>query len=272
MSIKLILFSLLFLFFGNDTYFTKKSQSHSPKIIIAVFAHADDETNIAPLLSNYARKGYLVYLVVATNGNKGIKEHAGIPAGDSLAKTRKTELICTAQTLKIQPPIFLEFNDGTLANSTSSADLSFLLLNLFEKIKPDAVITWGPEGGYGHTDHRMVHNIVSEIFQSGKSSWPQQLFYTGIPTEHKTAQSTFSTPTIKWLFENWKTVKKEWLTVRIKCDEQDWLVSQQALRCNQSQFTAAEMEEAQLLLKKISKDTIYLRPFLPSQKISTTLF
>mgnify|MGYP006174579807 CR=1 FL=1 len=34
---------------------------------------------------------------------------------------------------------------------------------LLSELKPDAVVTWGPDGVTGHTDHRMISNIVTEF-------------------------------------------------------------------------------------------------------------
>lgn len=55
--------------------------------LVAVFAHPDDETHVAPLLARYAREGARILLVIATDGRRGANRHAGIPAGDSLAKS-----------------------------------------------------------------------------------------------------------------------------------------------------------------------------------------
>ncbi len=54
------------------------------KIILAIFAHPDDEGAIGTVLAKYA-KSHKVYIVIATDGRYGIRDHAGIPEGDSLA-------------------------------------------------------------------------------------------------------------------------------------------------------------------------------------------
>ena len=51
-----------------------------PRTLLAIFAHADDETIIAPLLSRYAREGVRVHLAIATNGDKGVREGKTLPA------------------------------------------------------------------------------------------------------------------------------------------------------------------------------------------------
>src|SRR6266550_4817140 len=59
------------------------SQQNRP--VLAVFAHPDDERVVAPLLARLAREGREVHLVIATDGSKGVRPHAGIPAGPQLA-------------------------------------------------------------------------------------------------------------------------------------------------------------------------------------------
>src|SRR5215472_16440924 len=76
-----------------------------PRVILAVFAHPDDETTVSPMLARYAREGVKVYLAIATKGEKGANEHAGIPAGEPLANVRREEIVCACKQLGIEPPI-----------------------------------------------------------------------------------------------------------------------------------------------------------------------
>ena len=56
--------------------------------VLAVFAHPDDERIVGPLIHRLTREGREVHLVIATDGSKGVREHAGIPAGTALADAR----------------------------------------------------------------------------------------------------------------------------------------------------------------------------------------
>src|SRR6476661_2983500 len=75
------------------------------RTLLAVFAHPDDETLVAPVLSRYAREGAHVVLVIATDGRRGAADWTGVPAGDSLATVRASEARCSARALGIEPPI-----------------------------------------------------------------------------------------------------------------------------------------------------------------------
>ncbi len=87
------------------------SKENKSKVIMAIFAHPDDETTIGPVLAKYA-ENHEVYLVVATDGSFGVTDHAGIPAGDSLVNIRTRETKCACEKLGINPPQFLGAQDG----------------------------------------------------------------------------------------------------------------------------------------------------------------
>src|SRR5262245_34816000 len=81
-------------------------RSEPQRVLLAVFAHPDDEIAAGPALARYAREGANVYVAIAARGEKGAFPHAGIPAGDELAKIRREEAICSCQQLGIKPPEF----------------------------------------------------------------------------------------------------------------------------------------------------------------------
>ena len=80
-------------------------------MLLAVFAHPDDESTVSAVLAKYAAAGVKVYLATATDGRLGVNEHAGIPAGDALAAARVLELKCTTEKLGINPPIMFGLYD-----------------------------------------------------------------------------------------------------------------------------------------------------------------
>ena len=46
---------------------------------------------------------------------------------------------------------------------------------LFAEIRTEVVIAFGPEGAYGHPDHRQAGDAVSQVVQSGTEGAPRQL-------------------------------------------------------------------------------------------------
>jgi LmbE family N-acetylglucosaminyl deacetylase len=162
--------------------------AEAPHTLLAVFAHPDDETLVAPLLAAYARRGVRVHLAIVTDGEKGTQVHAGIPAGPELAKVRAEEARCSARALGIEPPMLLGFKDGELGKQgrppwAPLAEVQTEIAKVLQRVRPDAVITFGPEGAYGHPDHRLVGAVVTQLVQASADGAPARLFYPGFPKD-----------------------------------------------------------------------------------------
>ena len=236
-----------------------------PKTIMALFSHPDDEavTGVSSLLSKYAREGHTVYLAIATNGDLGVNEHAAIPAGDSLATKRAAEAACTCQALQIKPPVLLGLGDGTLAKDFTAAPLRQKLDSMLQLYQPDVLITWGPDGGYGHMDHRLVHNVAHELVQAKDYLSHTQLWFAGIPADRFAKMPELKSPGTKWMYGAWKPVRNELLDVRAPIDSIDLERGIAAMRCHWSQFTAAEMDDNESWMRAMSPDTVFLRSLQP---------
>ncbi len=238
---------------------------------MAFFAHADDELVVSPILSKYAKEGVNVFLVIVTDGSKGVEVHAHIPAGDSLAQVRSDEAACAAAALGINPPILLNYEDNNLVSRSSIYSLDEKIDSLLKKYRPDVVITWGPDGGYGHPDHRMVSNLVTEVVQRDIYAPLRQLLYVGFLRETLISAPKLNTVQANRFRENFHTTQKKFLTYRIPYDEEDLQVSRKSLGCYKSQFTPKVMDEIFILLAQ-NKGTLYLRPWYDSNKIRTDVF
>ena len=206
-----------------------------------MFAHPDDETIVAPALSHAARNGATVYLIVATDGRRGVSKHAGIPAGDSLAKVRAGEARCSAAALGAQPPVMLGFEDAGLAvlSPWPGEPLDRMekrVDSTLRALHPDVVLTWGPEGGYGHQDHRLVGDVVTQVFQKGAVG-SARLLYVGF-----TADRIAGAP--RWYGSRVYPTAPALLTTRIAFDEQDHAAARRAIACHKSQATEADMNES----------------------------
>src|SRR4026208_1300140 len=80
----------------------RSAQAQARRPVLAVFAHPDDERIIGPLLSRLARGGRETHLVIATDGSKGVRDFAKIPAGAELAAARVKEANCAATRLGVR--------------------------------------------------------------------------------------------------------------------------------------------------------------------------
>ncbi|MDX1617933.1 MAG: PIG-L family deacetylase [Balneolaceae bacterium] len=246
------------------------NESLQDQTILAIFAHPDDEMTIGPALSKWAREGHRVYLALATDGRFGAAEHFGIPAGDSLAAVRTEEIRCAANKLGIEPPRLIGLRDGFAHRqavlSDAMADFQRLheaVYGLFEELQPDVVITWNPGGGYGHPDHRIVSNIVTEVYQlgGGKVEWPRELLYTGMPSDRLHSVPNATEPAVQWFIDSWHVVSPKYLPVRIAYTPEDMQNARASLRCHASQFTEPDMEEISELLNHVYNGAVTFRPW-----------
>lgn len=239
------------------------------RTLVAVFAHPDDETLVAAALAHYARLGAKVYLVTVTDGRKGTSTHAKIPAGDSLAKVRADETRCSARALGIQPPILLGFEDAGLAVLSPWPGepidrLATRLDTLFRELRPDAVITWGPEGGYGHQDHRLVGDAVMQLFQAGAVAPSARLFFAGF-----TADRTTTAPL--WFGHHIYPTAPSLLTASVAIDDSDRAAARRALSCHWSQATPEEMNESFAAMRHLWRDELRFQEWRGGRR-STGLF
>lgn len=233
--------------------------------LLAVFAHPDDERVVGPLLSKLARKGQEVHLVIATDGSKGVRDYAGIPAGPQLAAARAKEAACAAKQLGVHQLHMIGMEDGSLgASMTNLADLRTKLSAIVDRVQPEVIITFGPEGGTGHPDHRLIGNVTTEIVQADKRHRTISLFYASLPTE-RLRSAPPSMPTVSGVAE-------ELLTTRVPVDEQDILAARKSFACHATQYTAAEMSAINRTLSHVWNGFAYLRPFNGSLRDPIAMF
>ena len=251
---------MMFLCYSN-------AEAQSNKVILAIFAHPDDESIVSPVLAKYAAAGATVYLVVATDGRYGSNDHAKIPEGDTLAGVREKEIACAAQSLGVKPPILLGAHDqmkaqeGFDANQAQFDLIRNKVSELFTTLKPDVVITWGPSGWTSHSDHRLVGAIVTEVFQTKVWGRPSNIFYPELATG-TVANSPFPVATADSAF----------LPVRIPLSTADYDKAAASLRCHKSQYTQEQFESLGKLAWESRKGVIYFRPFIQKKKYQTSLF
>src|SRR6476469_6372117 len=181
--------------------------------IVAIFAHPDDERVIGPLLSRLAREGRETHLVIATDGSKGTRDFAKIPAGAELAAARTKEATCAANRLGVRKLHLLGLPDGGLASFESLGKLRTALAAIIDSLKPAAIITFGPEGGTGHPDHRLVGDVTTQVVQGDSRYSNIDVLYASLPTERlRTAPR--ANPTVNGVAE-------ALLTVRVPFEQRD---------------------------------------------------
>jgi len=135
----------------------------SPRIL-AIFAHPDDETFLAGgTLAKCAARGWEVFLLCATHGEAGKRGEYTQLTPEEFARVRQQELEAAASALGIQRPLFLDCADQQLARDCW-ASATQEIIRAIRRIRPEVVITFGPDGISGHPDHVALSQIVTTAF------------------------------------------------------------------------------------------------------------
>ena len=229
------------------------SQAQKPRPIVAVFAHPDDERVIGPLLSKLAREGRETHIVIATDGAKGVRDFAHIPAGPELAAERVKEANCAAKRLGVRRLHLLGLPDAGLASFDALGTMRTALVAIIDSIKPAAIITFGPEGGTGHPDHRLVGDVVTQIVQADSRFRTVDLLYASLPTE-RLRSAPRASPTVNGMAQ-------ALLTVRVPFEPKDLVAGREEFACHRTQYAPAEMDSVNAYLAHAWKGMVWLRPW-----------
>lgn len=152
-----------------------------PQRILLTHAHPDDEScatggTIARLIA----EGHDVTVVTCTQGEQGkiavpALQHLHVDQDDALGPQRAAELAGAMTALSVTDHRYLggsgHFRDsgrmGIAANDRAdafwSADLDVageMMAAIIREIRPDVVITYDTNGGYGHPDHIQTHRVT----------------------------------------------------------------------------------------------------------------
>ncbi len=141
--------------------------------LLAVFPHPDDETlGLGSTLVRYSTEGIETYLVCATRGERGWFESEGPdPGWEGVARIRQAELKCAAEYLGLHEVNFLDYIDGDV-DQAKPEEIIGKIVSHIRRIKPQVVVTFGPDGSYGHPDHIALSQFTnSAIVVAADSSY-----------------------------------------------------------------------------------------------------
>ena len=200
-----------------------------PQMVLAVFAHPDDELVVAPALAALARQGARVTVIHATDGDQG-PGVTDLPRGEQLGQVRKMEAACALDALGVTSRAAFNLGDGQLgvAAHRDGSPARRLADDLASYLgQADLVITWGPDGGYGHADHRMVSAVVTQLVQAIAADDRPTLLYPGIRAG--------SLPPVPEM-QAWAVTDPALLTEKITYSTSDLAATRTAAQCHKSQF------------------------------------
>ena len=148
--------------------------SHS---LLAIFAHPDDETfGLAGCFAMYRSRGIHCALITASCGEAGeISDLVHIDPKD-LCDTRADELRAAMKAVDVDDVDILGYADGKVRQADPD-EITGKIVRFIRKIRPDVIVTFGPEGIYGHPDHIAVHKYATRAFHEAAlaANYPEQL-------------------------------------------------------------------------------------------------
>ena len=191
--------------------------------LLLVHAHPDDETiTTGATMARYAAEGAHVTLVTCTLGEEGeilVPELAGLAAdqADQLGGYRIGELTAALAALGVRDQRFLggtgRYRDSGMIGTPQNdhprafwrADPEVAARELAEvvrEIRPQVVITYDPDGLYGHPDHIQAHRVTMRAIELASDTWrvlkvywpsePRSLLARGIDTFAGSAENPFA--------------------------------------------------------------------------------
>jgi LmbE family N-acetylglucosaminyl deacetylase len=122
--------------------------------LLVSFAHPDDESmGMGGTLAKYAAQGVETYCLCASRGEKGwFGPEEQNPGPQKLGQIRTKELESAVKELGMVGLEFLGYIDGEVDQANPAEIIRKIVLHI-RSIRPDVVVTFPPDGNYGHPDH-----------------------------------------------------------------------------------------------------------------------
>ncbi len=198
--------------------------------LLVVFAHPDDESmGIGGTIFRHSSAGVEVHLVCATKGGDGWQ---GRPAGarkDQLTAIRAAELERAAAALDVASVELWDYPDGGVS-ACDPEEISDRIRASAGRLNPDAVITWGPDGGYGHPDHIAIGACADGALKD--SGTPVYHFVVDLETAERMRSALRS----RGLGDGLPTVGQPWVSVAFRLSPEEVEAKRQAVLCHLSQL------------------------------------
>jgi N-acetyl-1-D-myo-inositol-2-amino-2-deoxy-alpha-D-glucopyranoside deacetylase len=165
--------------------------------LLFVHAHPDDETiNNGVTIARYAGLGAEVTVLTCTLGEEG--EVIGdrwacltVDHADQLGGYRVGELTAALGCLGVSGPRFLGgagcWRDSGMVGAPRRRQTRFAdadpdwacnqLADVLAELRPHVVVTYDPDGGYGHPDHIQAHRVTTAAVAAVAERWRVPKFY-----------------------------------------------------------------------------------------------
>lgn len=219
--------------------------------LMAVLAHPDDESmGFGGTLAKYAAEGVETAVVCATRGDAG--RYMGHPQGDAahpgaarLAEIRAQELRAASKVLGVRDVVLLDYRDQQL-DRADAAEIVPRLAAHVRRFRPDVLMTFGPDGGYGHPDHIAISQfataavVAAASAADGPAHAVAKLYYLAWPTSAWEAFEAAFRRLVSAVDGQERQARPwpDWAITTVIDTRAVWETAWQAVSCHQSQVTA----------------------------------
>lgn len=150
--------------------------------LLGVWAHPDDEAYLsAGLMASATRAGRRVVVVTATDGEHGTPDPDRWPPR-RLVRRRRRELAASLAAVGVREHHRLGYPDGGCADVGANRAMAELAA-VIDELRPDTIVTFGPDGMTGHPDHRAVSDWTTAAWRAHRPE--ARLWYaTLLPSFH----------------------------------------------------------------------------------------
>ena len=132
--------------------------------ILGIWAHPDDETYLsAGLMARAARNGSRVVCMTATRGEGGSMDEEKWPP-ETMGAVRTLELERSMEILGVAEHFWLDLPDIDMETGLPEHGYG-RVRDLVEDVRPDTILTFGPDGMTGHEAHKSVSRWATEALQ-----------------------------------------------------------------------------------------------------------
>lgn len=212
--------------------------------MLAVFAHPDDETfRPGGTLALLTRRGVHVQVLTATRGGSGSCGDPPLCTPDELPAMREHELRDACAALGIKPPILLDYQDGHLAEADSETIIAEILAVMAD-VRPQVIITFGPDGLSGHPDHIAIGEFAAEAYRC--SEYASALYTLAVPQSLADALG----------MAQLHTLPDAVITLSIDVSE-TWEVKLKAIHCHATQLSSSPITRSPLERQRLFLGTEY---------------
>ncbi len=179
-----------------------------PSRVLFVYAHPDDETfGVAGTIALLRQRYVPITLICATRGEAGRISDAALATPEVLGQVRELELRAAMDLLDVADVRLLDYRDSGMEGTPDNHDPRSLLqapedkvaaeiAAIIRELQPAAVVTFGPDGVYGHPDHLAIHRAATLAVHlaaepsAGDSGWlTPHLYYQTSSRERMIARA-----------------------------------------------------------------------------------